>query len=477
MPKFKDIDALKARAMEKLKSFRAKFGEDQAMSMVKGWLEDEDFTDESGNILKLTLDTITETKAESTDMDDKIAKAVKSALAGATHTTGSAVKAATHVETREGYELLFEDKKWGFKNLGEFGQAIIRVNHPVLSEREIDPRLDALKKVKSAIEKGNYRPQGISIKATPTTYASELVGADGGFLVPPEYRENIWIAIQNEESILSMTDLSPTGSNVVNLVADENTPWDNSVGIKVGTRAQGTTMTQSSIIIQNRQIQLNEVYALVPVADELIADAPLLNNYLSVKAPQKIGWKVDDFVFNGRGNTEPLGFLQANSLVTTSTSSSANTFSLVDLANMYSRLIPSTMRKIGGCWIMTPRAMAYLITLSQGTTVGFPVALANMNVEGQLITTLFGMPIYVSQHAAAFSSAGDIILADMKGYASYVKQDGIDFQTSIHLFFDSGAMAFRWRFRMGGEPYLKNVITPANDTTNTMSHFVRLAAR
>ena len=46
----------------------------------------------------------------------------------------------------------------------------------------------------------------------------------------------------------------------------------------------------------------------------------------------------------------------------------------------------------------------------------------------------------------------------------------------MHLYFDYGAQAFRWTFRLGGQPHMSAPVTPARSAA-TKSHFVALAAR
>lgn len=482
----KDAAELKAHAIERLKDLTDS-GTDHAAAVkkVNAYLAKSEFVSDDGSVLKLTLEDGSDPEPTGKSLDNAaIASAVTAGVTAAMkgmnlQTAGKAVSGTADLTIgKDPWENLLETKRtgkelanYGFNTMGEFGIAVYNATQP---NRPLDKRLGLMQEGHRAIAK---IMSGAVSKATPTTYASELVGADGGFMVPPEYRQEIWIAVRDSESILSMTDLTPTNSNVVNMVADQNLPWDNTAGIQVGWRAQGTTMTQTKPILQNRQCQLNEIYALVPATDELLQDTPQLSNYLSVKAPQKIGFFVDDAIFRGNGNGQPLGFLNSPALVTVSSTSATLTYTPVDLANMMARLLQPNMKTPKGCWIMTPRAYAYSINLNLGT-LGFPLALSNQSIQSGLTPSILGLPVYQSQHCAAWTSAGDVLLVDLAaGYAAYNKTDGIDFQTSIHLFFDAGATAFRWRFRLGGEPYLKTTVIPYKDTAATMSHFVALGAR
>ena len=97
-------------------------------------------------------------------------------------------------------------------------------------------------------------------------------------------------------------------------------------------------------------------------------------------------------------------------------------------------------------------------------------------LQGSPYGSLLGRPVMVSQHAEAFSSAGDVQLHDLSYYRTITKAGGIETATSMHLFFDAGATAFRVTFRMDGAPKLKAAISQSKGA-NTLSPFVRLGAR
>ena len=57
-----------------------------------------------------------------------------------------------------------------------------------------------------------------------------------------------------------------------------------------------------------------------------------------------------------------------------------------------------------------------------------------------------------------------------------LKQEDLDFAASIHLFFDQNLTAFRWIFRLGGQPYLSGPVAAAKGA-GTKSHFVCIENR
>ncbi len=480
----KDLADLKAQALAKLKGYQAKGkSEEVAKGLVESWLDENEFLAEDG-----TTQFITTMEDLGTVGSDASADAIGQAVAKAIEPLLSAMNTKGHggntrqpeIKIIDPVEKMFFDtaapefQTWEFKNVGDFARSLYM--HQRSTAPVMDPRLARVLKGAEAFRTGRW-----ATKATPTTYASELVGADGGFLVPPEYRKEIWIAIAAQSEFLNRIDLTPTASNTVNFTADQNAPWDNSSGIAVTWGQQVTTMSQTKPILQNRQITLSELRCLVPIANELIDDAPMLNSYLGVKAPQKMTYAIDDAIIRGTGQGQPLGMLINNpsaQTITANATASAG-FSLTDLANIYPHIIQpmGNYQEVPPCvWVMTPRSYAAISTFTSGTTAGFPLALTNANIGGRIVLTALGIPIVVSQHVPGYDQAGAVSLVNFDGYSGFNKESGFDFQSSIHLFFDSNATAFRWIYRFGGEPKLRSTISSPNDTGNALSHAVLLGA-
>ena len=90
--------------------------------------------------------------------------------------------------------------------------------------------------------------------------------------------------------------------------------------------------------------------------------------------------------------------------------------------------------------------------------------------------TLMGRPIIATEACQTIGTVGDIILAYLPGYFAPYKAGGVRSDMSMHLWFDQGVTAFRWTFRVGGQPWLSAAIARKNGS-NTLSHFVALQTR
>ena len=310
--------------------------------------------------------------------------------------------------------------------------------------------------------------------ATTNTYNSNGGGAGEGFLVPPEYSTQIWdIAFENTD-LLGMSQPEPTTSNAVFKPKDETTPWG-AVGVQAAWRSEGQQLLATKLAVTGELMTLHELYAFCAASQEVISDAPMLQDRLTRQAGNAIQWKASDAVMYGDGAGKPLGFMRAPSLITVPKDANqpAKTLTVSNLANMVARVL-----RTGGkpMWIINPDVLPQLVQLViPGTTI--PAYLPN-NMPGQANPWdgyLLGYPVMFSEHAQTLGTAGDVTCANMSGYYSVTK-GGVDFASSIHLYFDQNLTAFRWTFRLTGQPMLSKPVQPANGNT-TKSHFVALATR
>lgn len=346
----------------------------------------------------------------------------------------------------------------GFNSLGHFAQA---VRMAVQQPGSMDGRLRA---------------------AAASTYGTESVGADGGFAVPGDFRTEIWKQVMAEDSLFSMCDAVPTSSNKVSVPTDETTPWSTS-GVRVYTRQEAAAMTQSKPSLKEVDVKLNELYAFVPMTDELLEDAPMMSTYLSTKAGEAITYALNNYIINGTGVGQPLGILNSGCLVTLTKegSQTATTIHAENIAKMWARM-PARVRN-RAVWLTNqdcePQLMKLgfpVVTAAGSATGGMPLFVPPGGLSAAPYATLLGRPVIATEACAALGTKGDIILAYLGGYFAPYKAGGVKSDVSIHLYFDQGITSFRWTLRVGGQPWLSAAIARANGS-NTLSHFVCVETR
>lgn len=345
-----------------------------------------------------------------------------------------------------------DPNKGGFSSMGEFA-AIVRAaahkQNPVWDDR---------------------------IKNAPTTTVSEGVGAEGGILVPAEFSDKMLEKVFAEDSLLSLTDQMQTSRNSVTFPKDETTPWQTTGGIQAYWGSEGSQLDQSNIDLQTESMRLNKLTALVPVTEEMLEDTTFLSSYIGKKAPEKMDARINTAIISGTGVGQFKGILNADSLVTVAKESgqAADTIVHENIVNMWSRMYaPSTRNAV---WLVNQDILPQLnlMTLA-GTNSSTPSYLPPGGLSVAPYGTIMGRPIMPVQPCKTLGDKGDIILADMKQYMSLTK-GGIKADVSMHLWFDYDVQAFRFIFRLTGQPWWSSAITPENGS-NTLSPFVTLAER
>jgi len=306
---------------------------------------------------------------------------------------------------------------------------------------------------------------------------NEGVGEDGGFLVPPEFREGIMKVVEGEESLLSRTDGSTTARNAVMHPKDETTPWGSS-GIQAYWEGEGQAANASGAKFQGDTLRLNKLFARVDVTDELLEDAPQLDNYLRVKTPEVMTSVINLAIIQGNGVGKPLGFMNSGALVTVSAESSqpADTVHHRNIVKMWSRMYAPCRRN--AIWLINQdvEPSLDLMSFKDATDSPVPIYLPAGTIAGQGFSTLKGRPVIPVQGMETVGDLGDIALVDLTKYRTITKAGGTRVDTSIHLKFDTDETVFRFIFRLAGAPWWSAPIDP-RDGTNTLSPFVALASR
>lgn len=346
------------------------------------------------------------------------------------------------------------DPTHGFASLGEFAQTVRRGSRPGAS---VDERL-------------------LIGAAAPGTVGNEGSGEDGGFPIPPQFSNEIWRLSLGEDSLIPLTDNTEITGNSMVFPQDETTPWGTD-GVRAYWQNEGTAGTPTKPKLGVASLRLNKLMALVPLTTELEQDQRALGSYLPEKVADSIRWKANEAIMYGSGAGQPLGANNSGARIVVAKESgqSAGTVVAANLAKMVSRLPPGSYAR--AVWQINNDVLPALFTMTLGN---YPIYLPFGGGQGAVASSpyglLLGRPVVPTQHAPSVGAEGDIQLMDFKYYRSITKAGGIQTATSIHLYFDADATAFRATFRMDGASKLKAAITPAKGS-NTLSPFVALGAR
>ncbi len=236
---------------------------------------------------------------------------------------------------------------------------------------------------------------------------------------------------------------------------------------------ESATLTVKEAKFGRIKLEANKLTGLSAIPNELWADAPALSSFLMQAIPKGLAFYEDTAFFSGTGAGEPLGFLNSPAVisVTKDTGQAANTITLDNVLNVFSRMLPSSQGR--AVWFANQDTFKELMTLSLPVgTGGAPVALIDIRT-GPLMSML-GRPLIITEKVPTLGTAGDLTFADLSYYLIGDRQ-AVSLETSEHVYFASDETALRIIERVDGRPWIQSAMTPLNGST--VSPFVKIAVR
>jgi HK97 family phage major capsid protein len=310
--------------------------------------------------------------------------------------------------------------------------------------------------------------------------ANESVDAEGGFLVNPEFGKDILQRTYDVGEVAKLTFGMPMASNRLILPAvDEDSRANGSRwgGIQAFWDYEAGAYTASKPKFKQLQLTANKLTGLCYATEELLEDQDALQTYIGNTFPLEFAFKIDDAIVNGPGAGAPLGILtSAAAVVVPKDAGQATlTVSTTNILNMFARLWAPSMKN--AVWFINQNVIPQLfpLTLGSGTAVQLLYFPPGMNGNPGPFGKMLGRDVIPIEQCASLTSQGDIILCDAGQYILGQK-GGMRADSSMHVAFLTGEMAFRFQLRLDGQPTWKKPLTPYQGSS-TLSPFVTLAAR
>jgi len=344
-----------------------------------------------------------------------------------------------------------------FSSFGEQLQAIMKAG---VGER-VDPRLHEVRAVSGL---------------------SEGVGADGGFLLQPDFSAEL-LRVAFETGKLASRCRTITLGDRANSIkipgVDEtsraSTRWG---GIVAYWADEAALKTKSKPAFRQIELNLNKLVGLCYLTDELMDDVAALESYVTTGFGEEFGFQMDDAIINGTGAGRPLGILNAGCLVSVGaeTGQAAATVVFENIAKMWSRIFAQSQGN--AVWLINQNVWPELFNLYLAVgTGGSAVFQPPGGLSQSPYSTLMGRPIIPIEQCQSLGTVGDIMLADFGGYILATK-GGMRTDMSIHVRFIYDESVFRFVYRVDGQPVLASALTPYKGGSGaTQSHFVGLATR
>jgi HK97 family phage major capsid protein len=311
--------------------------------------------------------------------------------------------------------------------------------------------------------------------------ANEGQGSDGGFLIQTDFSAEIMRLAFDVSVFASRARRVPIGANSnglrINAIDDKSRATGSRFGgVRGYWLAEGGDLIGSRPKFREMEWNLKKLGILMYATDELLADTTALGAVMSMAASEEAAFMVDDAIFNGGGAGKPRGIVNsaATIAVAPEAGQAANEILVENIFKMWGRMWgPSRMN---AAWFINQdvEPALYALEFPIGTG-GIPVFLPPGGLSQMPYATLMGRPIVPTEFNSTLGTAGDILLADLQQYL-LVDKGGLVGASSIHVQFLTDQTAFRWIYRVDGQPLWHAPLTPYKGT-NTLSPFVTLATR
>ena len=308
------------------------------------------------------------------------------------------------------------------------------------------------------------------------------IESEGGFLLQSETSIDLMTSGFNNSAVLSKCQKRTiTGSESLEIVGlDETSRADGSRGggVRVYTDAELSQITSSRTKFQKIKLAPERITGLYYASDKILMNATFLGQEMRQLFTEEFAFKSQDLVMEGTGAGQALGLKNADCKIDIAKESGQDADTIVsgNVLNMYKRFY---LRGGSGkaCWIANRDTFVELFTMTYDIGTGGELARLYIppGVPG-VGGTMLGYPVEFIEQAETLGDAGDLWLCDFSQYVC-VDYGDINEASSIHFKFDYSQMTFRFVYHFDGQPRLVSAITPFKGSSNTVSPFVRIAAR
>ena len=313
------------------------------------------------------------------------------------------------------------------------------------------------------------------------TGLSEGQPSEGGFLVQTDYATSLLEKVYADSSVVSRVTRIPisSNSNALKIPAVSESSRANGSrfgGIRAYWLNEAGTKTASQPAFEQVALELKKLIGLCYATDELLQDAPALESWIRMAFAKEFDFKLVDAVLNGDGAGKPLGIENAPCVISVAkeTSQAADTVLFENIIKMWARLYAPC--RSNAVWLISQDIEPQLFSMSLAVgTGGVPVYMPAGGISGAPYGTLMGRPVLPVEQCDNVGDVGDILLADLSQYIM-IDKGGMQSASSIHVNFVNDETAFRFVYRVDGQPWWRSALTPYNGGS-TQSPFINLATR
>jgi len=306
-------------------------------------------------------------------------------------------------------------------------------------------------------------------------------GSTGGYTIPPQFVATLLSVAAEYAHIRPLATIMPMASKTLQVPALDLTFGQNGRspflgGVQAAWTEEVAEKAESEPAFKQVDMEAHELTLICNTSNVLVQDSALtLDAVLTSLFGMAIAWYEDFAFLRGDGVGKPQGMLGSPCAVGVNRGT-ATTFRLVDVANMWSRLLAPSMSR--AVWIVSQSVIPQLIQLqgANGDVVFIPnyggAAPGQGGITMAMPGTLLGRPVIVTEKLPPLGTPGDVMLVDPTMYLIGDRME-MALEASPHARFTRNQTVWRAIKRVDGQPWMTAPATLADGVT-TVSPFIFL---
>lgn len=291
-------------------------------------------------------------------------------------------------------------------------------------------------------------------------------GADGGYLLPEEYRAELFSMPLEDEIVRPRARIIPMTTDTVKFPSVDQSTQASSLfgGVICYWPDMATAITDKEPKFKQIELDVVKCAAATLPPYEVTADSNIgVQSLLGEMLGEAVRYTEDEAFLISVAAGQPTGIKEASCAVVVNRAV-AGQVATADIANMYAAGI---LRGGGSVWLINQTVIPQLIGLKGGNSEN----IFQLNLANGLPMSLLGLPIIVTEKIPALGTKGDVMLANFSFYLVGDRND-TRVEWSSHVKFLEDQLALKVVDRIDGQPWLASPYTPRKGTA--LSPFVVL---
>jgi len=334
-----------------------------------------------------------------------------------------------HRTSNKGYEKRSATESKSFNDLFGSGKNTLRWNDSNMS-------------IFQAIAGGRYHPQ-LSQRSL-----NEGTPSDGKFLIDSDSSQKIFDVALESSIIFPRAQIMPMSSYQTKLAGFEIGSHATNLagGFSASWTSEEESITESQPKVRMMTLNAHKLAGFCKISNELLHDYNGTDKIIDLLGAG-ISWYREDAYFNGTTGM-PQGILNSpcKITITKETGQSVDTVVLENINKLLASLYSGGYKN--AVWICSQSVLPQLLQLSLAIGVaGSASKVLEMGPDGNY--TMYGLPVFFSEHCPTLGDAGDVNLVDLSQYLIGVSES-IHVDKSEHVFFQNDQTALRVVTRTDG---------------------------